>query len=330
IGPAGPLVQALGLRVLCLARCVHMSDAGLLPLAHLTSLSSLDLTGCVAVSDVGIMVLARLPALALLELAWCLKVSNAGLRALAMLPRLAHLSISGCPLVSEAGVRGLTAVSSLRSIDLTYLGTHRTAVTDATLAALATHLDLTHVALGGSSDVGASTLRVSDTGLMALAEACPHLKAVTLLGLRDVTDAGVVALAASLTALTALVVRSCGPGVTRGCIGAVAAAVTRHVQRGADDRGDHHASGGSYGLQELNLLYNPFLELLDEDVARLCALPPKASAARPLYALQHSVRGVSNGGGLYNLGLGGFLASQLPPLPPPGAGLGALVGAAGG
>ncbi|KXZ56981.1 hypothetical protein GPECTOR_1g886 [Gonium pectorale] len=180
-------------------------------------------------------------------------------------PYLRSLNLAQCVHVSDSGVLHLVALTSLTRLDLT---------------GCVSVTDVGAMVLGRLPGLRALELSC-DGGLAALAAACPRLAAVTLLSLSEVTDAGVTALATSLTGLTALSVRGCGPGVTRACMAAVTEALAAQRRRvhpfgvGAPVATPQRGSG----ISELNLLYNPCLEPEDVDVARLCAalLPPPPS-----------------------------------------------------
>eukprot|EP00854_Cymbomonas_tetramitiformis_P022759 gene22759-27478_t len=218
------LVALTALTALDLHQCRHVTDAGLASLTALPSLADLSLRGC-RVTDAGVSSsLLALTALTALDLR-CHLVSTAALPRLAACPALHSLSlnscrpghgvdpvvvppaltrldISGCSQIPEAQLLALASLPRLASLDLSHC---RLGVTDGLLAALA----------ASPSIASLTSLNIAKcNGLTAngLASLTPlaHLASLNLDKCNTaVTDATLVALAHSLTVLTALSLQVC-------------------------------------------------------------------------------------------------------------------------
>jgi hypothetical protein len=154
------------------------------------------------------------------------QLSQAGIRQLTNKYRdLQHVSLNGCSWVSDAGVTELTEICShLRSIDLSACRE----VTNKSLAALADNCHgLEHVLLSkcmGISDSGVVLLaikcrelqhvnlnecRLSDEGVMALANNCPCLRSIDVSTCTQISDMAVTELVGKCQHLEHINLRGC-------------------------------------------------------------------------------------------------------------------------
>ena len=71
------------------------------------------LANCPYLTDAGLKHLAKLHQLQHLDLRWCGKITDAGLKHLAKLHQLQHLDLDGCEKITDAGLKQLVGIQSL-------------------------------------------------------------------------------------------------------------------------------------------------------------------------------------------------------------------------
>lgn len=235
-----PIQSMAKIKSLNIAQCVHITDRGLYQISQgLRELQEINLSGCVGVTDRGVHDLASIRSLQVLELPWCLKISDQGLQYLTNLPNLKTLNISGCQLITEAGIGQIGLLENLEELNLLYTGYTKLCVSDESLMKLRNLRNLKILSLGGMQ---LQHTRITDRGIKTISHFFPHLTHLTLMWI-DVTDEGILSLS-NLTLLEHLSLKGCG----------------RITQRSMK------VIGGLVKLKELSLLYNPWLNLNEEEV----------------------------------------------------------------
>lgn len=170
-------------------QCTDVSDASLHAICGSGRLQVLTLGQCTAVTDNTLELLARCsPQLVRLDLWGLGLVTDGGLRAIAAgCLALEHLDVSRCPRLTDAGLAEVPARCH-RLRHLAFASCH--AGTD-TLAAVGAHCQALEHLNANYSQQG----RVSDVGLVAVANGCPALRHLEVCSSSGITDVSLVALA---------------------------------------------------------------------------------------------------------------------------------------
>eukprot|EP01079_Euglenida_sp_SAG-EU17-18_P006659 gene6659-6383_t len=244
-----------GLKTLNLKDCPLVTDEGLVAsAASCTGLRTLALgsnhSSQSCITDQGIIGFSdSCPTLTHLDLSNCTRVTDHGLvTAGASCPGLQHLSVRGCGITDKGIIAATASCPQLQHLDL-----GMTNISDQALTAVgASCADLQHLSLdmcasvtdNGIIAVAASCPRlyslqlgnadgaaldvdmfpnaamIGDKGIMAVAASCSGLRYLSLDGLTDITDQGIMQLRKFGTCLQHLSLNNCGSGITGVGIGA--------------------------------------------------------------------------------------------------------------
>eukprot|EP00897_Mesotaenium_endlicherianum_P009240 jgi/Mesen1/8344/ME000462S07788 len=175
------------LKVLNLAGNKGVTHVGMQALGRLCpELQELTLTNCTGLTDSAFVALAKCTSLKVLRLASCRTLSDMSLACLAAgCKRLEVLNLKWCVGVTDAGIALLAAnCRALRSLDLSY-----SEVSGEGLAALVMLPQLAVLSL-------AACAYVDNEGVASLRQGCRSLKELDVSACQNVSDVGIVALAA--------------------------------------------------------------------------------------------------------------------------------------
>ena len=193
------------LRALDLSLCPSLSAAaGSIVASHCQQLVELDLSGLTAIDDVSLAdVAAHCASLRAICLNGCTGVGDAGVSALAAgCVGLSAVHAFGCTRLGEEGALALArGCAALATLDVT----GSSACSDAVLLALAEARGPALVALGA----GGAGDELTDDGVVALAASCRNLRALFLPNCAALTAASAEALQRQSTALRVAVFAGC-------------------------------------------------------------------------------------------------------------------------
>lgn len=215
-------------RVLDLSRSVELDDVALTKIGQrCSSLTDLNISRCPKVSDIGIVGFAESFSgeLRHLDLSICIQCTGRSALALAGIAgELIELKLNGLSQITEAELAVLwnSCVKLLKfemTAELRATSTHRRSmiphISDSILCATI-NCSLEHVKLAGAC-------LVTDTGVGALAQTCPHIKSIDISHCHGITDAFLIAVAQFSAHLTSLDVTGCvsitNKGISSLCCG---------------------------------------------------------------------------------------------------------------
>ncbi|CAL9090531.1 unnamed protein product [Musa acuminata var. zebrina] len=231
------------LRVLSMWKVPFVTDVGLSEIANgCPLLEKLDLCQCPLISDKGLIAVAqKCPDLTSLSIKSCSRIGNEGLQAIGRCcPKLKSVTINDCLQVGDKGIASLvsSASSSLESIRLRTLN-----ISDIALAVIGHYgknvIDLSLTELQDVNEKGFWVMGnthglqklksisinccngLTDTALQAIAKGSPFLKQLFVCKSCYLSDAGLIAFAATAKALESLHLEDCNQITLMGILGAL-------------------------------------------------------------------------------------------------------------